>query len=222
MDRGASSERRAAGLLLCLAVPIGVVGILAGSLGAGENFSTGITRPDPPLEPQFTFIKNLFSPALSIHGFSRLLIGVAAPLSVLLGFAVLTDLLRDAGDRVLSWLGLLTYLLGTVFIVIVELNDAMNGGYLRDYAHLYTFLAFIVQAVYGIALLRTGLVPTWVGWTTIVWNLGWLAWFYTVNYPTGPGYYPGWHWAMPFLIGAVLLLQARRTGSAPAIVAQRG
>jgi hypothetical protein len=37
---------------------------------------------------------------------------------------MLTSLLRDAGDRLVSTLGIVGYLVATVFILLVELNSA--------------------------------------------------------------------------------------------------
>lgn len=39
----------------------------------------------------------------------------------------------------------------------------------------YAVLAFTGQAVIGGALAASGLVPRWVGWATVLWNLSWLV-----------------------------------------------
>ena len=64
-------------------------------------------------------------------------------------------------------------------------------------------LLFLAQAAFGAALLRTGLLPGWVGWATIIWNLGWLVVLPLVR--PQDMYYPWLHYAAPILIGIVLL-----------------
>jgi hypothetical protein len=199
------SERRVTGMLLGLALPVGAIGVVAGALGEGADYGTGDLHPGAPLEQQFTFIASLVSPVLSVDGLSRLFIGVA-PMCGLLGFTLLTQLLRDAGDRVLPSLGLMSYALGTVFIVLVEVNLIMGRQYQGEFATVYVVLAYAGQVAFGAALLRTGLLPRWLGWLTIMYNVGWFAGFYVLNYPYGPGYYPLWHLMMPFVIGIALAL----------------
>jgi hypothetical protein len=207
------SERRVTGLLLCLALPIGVIGVVDLQLGAGVSF-TGDPRPGAPLEQQFTIIKNLISPALTLYGFGRLLIGVLAPMDALLGFTLLTQVLRDAGARIPPSLGLISCAVATVFVVFHEMNAVAIGREEQgEFAGFYTVLAFAAQAVYGVALLRTALLPRWLGSLTIMYNVGWFAGFYVLNYPYGPGYYPLWHLMMPFVIGTALALPGDRVST---------
>jgi hypothetical protein len=207
------NDRRTTGIFLSLALPLGVIGVVAATAGAGYDFQTGVTRPGAPLEGLFTAIKNLFSPELSISGWSRIMIGIVAPITALTGLTMLTTLLRDAGDRALSMLGAVSYLVAAIFIMFVEVDSIADRGYREDYANVFAILAFLSQAVYGGALLRTRLVPAWVGWTTIAWNIGWLLLFYAVNYPYGPGYYPMWNLATTSLIGIVFLLPSRQSAA---------
>jgi hypothetical protein len=204
--RGFWNERRTTGIFLSLALPIAGLGVIAIQAGGGYDFSTGVARPGAPLEGTFTVVKNLFSPELSITGWSRIMIGLVAPITALSGLAMLTSLLRDAGDRVLSLLGVISYLLAAVFIMFVEVDSVSGREYRADYANVFTILAFLSQAIYGGALWRTRLLPAWVAWITIIFNVGWLLAFYAVNYPYGPGYYPLWNLFTPFLIGAMLVL----------------
>src|SRR5262245_11849003 len=129
------SERRVTGIVLSLALPIAVIGVVADVLGAGDVSYSGHPQPGAPLEQQFTIIKNLVSPALSVYGFSRILIGLVAPVGSLLGFTLLAQLLRDAGARILPSLGLMCYAVATVFIVFVEVNDIMGRPYQGDFAN---------------------------------------------------------------------------------------
>jgi hypothetical protein len=36
-------------------------------------------------------------------------------------------------------------------------------------------LLFVADLILGGALLKSGLVPAWITWTLIVWNIGWLV-----------------------------------------------
>jgi uncharacterized membrane protein YkvI len=72
---------------------------------------------------------------------------------------------------------------------------------------IYVGLAFISQAAVGGALLQSHMLPTWVGWITIVWNIGWLVALPMVS--PDDLYYPILHHVMPLLIGIMLLLVRR-------------
>jgi len=58
------------------------------------------------------------------------------------------------------------------------------------------------QAAYGAALLQTGLLPGWLGWITVVWNIGWLVVLLRAKDP----YYPVLHFQLPVLAGILLLV----------------
>jgi hypothetical protein len=60
------------------------------------------------------------------------------------------------------------------------------------------------QALFGIAILRTGFLPAWVGWATVIWNLGWLV-ILPIARPRDI-YYPWLHFVAPLIIGIMLLL----------------
>jgi len=68
----------------------------------------------------------------------------------------------------------------------------------------HVVLAFLAQAAFGAALLRTGLVAGWVGWATILWNLAWLVVLAIVS-PRNM-YFPVLHHVAPLLIGIALLV----------------
>jgi hypothetical protein len=107
----------------------------------------------------------------------------------LAGLALLTLALREAGDRYFSILGLLFFTFGAVFwtlhlafrlTVMVRAAQELSltaGPPLwfepwRDWAALlfgvYSVLAYLGLAAYGVALLKTGWLPRWVGWTCVV------------------------------------------------------
>lgn len=122
-----------------------------------------------------------------------------------LGLAGLGALLRSAGDPLLAEVGLTAAVIGTVLLVGVELAwltwagrpEGLAGALLR----LAVGLLFVAQAIFGAALLHTGLLPGWLGWFAIVWNLAWLV----VLARAGDPYYPVLHIVLPLLAGLLLL-----------------
>jgi hypothetical protein len=135
-----------------------------------------------------------------------------------LGLAMLTRLLWDAGDRTWSYLGLLTELMGSVFWIIylsVALGlfplagqDTAKTGVIPSYlagvgalfAPLYVIFSILVCVTllaYGTALLRTRVLPHWVGWITIPYAL--------VTLPGAPIA----HYFLPAVYGFLLLLPRR-------------
>jgi hypothetical protein len=130
---------------------------------------------------------------------------MAAVLATVLGLALLEDLLRTAGDTVLSRLGLVTYLIGAVVVLVAETTYLGKGGWSYPQVVLYVVLAFLAQAALGVALLRTGLVTGWVGWATVIWNTAWLI-ILPIFSPRDI-YYPVLHHVAPLVIGIALLTQ---------------
>jgi hypothetical protein len=122
-----------------------------------------------------------------------------------LGLAGLASLLRQAGDPLLADMGLTAYALGAVLLTVVEVSwltkaslpEPLLGALLR----LFVVLSFVGQAFFGAALLQTSLLPAWLGWTTIIWHLGWLALMLRAADP----YYPFMHLQLPLLAGILLL-----------------
>lgn len=109
-----------------------------------------------------------------------------------LGLAMLTKLLRDAGDRTFSSLGLIAALFGAVLWVIylgvflrlglLAGQETARTGVVPGYYVLvnattqplfviYTLLTFAAVLAYRGELLNTRVLPHWVGWVTIVYTL---------------------------------------------------
>jgi hypothetical protein len=78
------------------------------------------------------------------------------------------------------------------------LPDGLTGALIR----IFVVLAFLSHAAYGAALLQTGLLAGWLGWTTLIWNIGWLAVLFRAKDP----YYPVLHFQLPLLAGILLLV----------------
>jgi hypothetical protein len=129
---------------------------------------------------------------------------IAAALINLMGFVVLESLLRSAGDAVIGRLALSVTVVATAVLLAAE--GAYLGSRSWEYPQIiiYVVLAFLAQAAFGFALLRTGIVPGWAGWVTAAWNLGWLV---ILPFASPKDiYFPALHHAAPLLIGIVLLL----------------
>lgn len=129
---------------------------------------------------------------------------IAAALVNILGFVVLAGLLQNAADAVIVRLSLTVYVVATAVLLAAEGTLMFDRQWIVPQVVLYVVLAFLVQAAFGVALLRTGLVPAWAAWATIVWNLGWLVFFAIVR--PNDMYYPVLHHVAPLLIGVALLL----------------
>jgi hypothetical protein len=141
----------------------------------------------------------------------------------ILGLDMLSRLLRDAGDRTFSRLGLITFVFGAVLWVIMlafrlgldpwAAQQTARTGVVPDYymplivwTHtllaIYTVLAFAALVAYAGAVLSTGVLPHWVGWIALVYGLAGLGFFGF----TGDSY-PLMHHLLPILMGILLLLR---------------
>ena len=74
-------------------------------------------------------------------------------------------------------------------------------------------LLFGAEALLGAAVLAGRLVPAWVGWAAVVWNVAWPA-ILPILSPGDP-YYPILH-AIPLLMISIPLIRPRRQLSLPA------
>jgi len=139
-----------------------------------------------------------------------------ATVITLAGLALLRLALQDAGDRFSATLGLLGYLFGAVFFVMhlgfrltvmplaaAEFRrvGAAPGWYepWRNWARLefgiYHVLAYLALVAYGVALLKTRILPRPVAWLCIVFPLLIVPWF-------GP---PLLIHAIPWILGTLIL-----------------
>lgn len=130
---------------------------------------------------------------------------IGGVLATLLGLALLEDMLRTAGEPVLSRLGMVTYLFGAVVVIVAETAYLGRRDWMYPQIVLYVVLAFLAQAVFGAALLRTGLVAAWAGWATVIWNVGWLLIMLIVR--PNDIYFPVLHHVAPLIIGIALLVR---------------
>jgi hypothetical protein len=128
---------------------------------------------------------------------------IVPTVTTLLGFVLLSDMLNAGGDTSLARLGMTTYLFGAVLVVSAETSFVSKGEWNSVQVILYVILALLGQAAIGAALLQTGLAAAWVGWVTIIWNVGFLILFIIVR--PREVYYPAIHFFAPLVIGLGLV-----------------
>jgi hypothetical protein len=140
-----------------------------------------------------------------------------------LGFALLTRLLSDSGERTFSYLGLIVSLLGVVLIVIylafwlgvtpLAGQETARTGVVPAYYEpltvgttaifrIYTVLAFSALALYGGALLVSRMLPRWLSWTALLYGLAGLGLFAYAH-----DIAPFVHYLLPIVMGILLLLR---------------
>jgi hypothetical protein len=130
---------------------------------------------------------------------------IAALVVLILGFALLERILETAGETILAPLAMLTFFMGAVLILVAESLALSRHDFPYAPTVVYIVLAFLSQAAFGAALLRSGLLPGYIGWTTIIWNLAWLV-ILPIARPQNM-YYPWLHHIAPLLIGLGLLVR---------------
>jgi hypothetical protein len=124
-------------------------------------------------------------------GYRLVLIGwiVAA-----LGYVMLTALLRDAGDPIISLLCSVLFLIGIVSaiafwalhltVTTLAAEQMSRTATIPEYYKVlevsalaligvYQLLGLLATAGFGWALLQTALLPSWVGWVTVGWAVFW-------------------------------------------------
>lgn len=158
---------------------------------------------------------------LSLWRWATLLF-ISGPIVTVMGFGLLTTLLRGAGDQEFAQLGLLAVALGAVVWVIhlaarltvdpwAARMQAQTGAIPESYTAItmwtgvlyvvYTILTFTALVLYGGAMLAATLLPHWVGWVSVCYGLAGLVFFAVAR--DAP---PFLHYLMPILLGALLLL----------------
>jgi hypothetical protein len=131
---------------------------------------------------------------------------IASVLVLIQGLVLLARMLEAAGSTILAPLSMVTFLAGAVLIIVAETLFLSRQEWVYSSVVIYVVLAFLSQAAFGLALLQTGLLPGWIGWVTIIWNLAWLV-ILPIDRPLNI-YYPWLHYAAPLLIGIGLLVRS--------------
>jgi hypothetical protein len=135
---------------------------------------------------------------------------MAAVVLTAVGLVLLADLLAASGGAAVARAGAVAYLFGGVLVVAAE-GSSLGQRLHQDWpaqpwslAVVYVVLALMAQAAIGGALLAGDVLPAWIGWVTLAWNLGWLAFYLLWR---GDIYIPFVHHVMPFVIGVGLVAQ---------------
>lgn len=92
-----------------------------------------------------------------------------------LGLVPLEACLRAAGDRTLSRLGMVSFLLAAGMWLVVEAHALGGRGWVYPLERNYVLLSCFSMGCYGGALLRTKLLPLPVAWLSLVWGIVWLG-----------------------------------------------
>ena len=122
----------------------------------------------------------------------------------MVGLALLADMQDTAGESTLALVGSGTYIFGAVFQLIAEIVYMVRRQWNYPQIAVYVIVGFLAQAAIGVSLLQTGLVAAWVGWATVIWNVGFLLIMIIVR--PKDIYYPVLHYVAPLLIGIALLV----------------
>lgn len=130
---------------------------------------------------------------------------IAAVVVVVLGWGLLEKLLEAVGDSILAPSGWILLLLSAGLVLAAELYNLSQQAWLQPLIVVHVVLAFLSQAFFGASLLKTGLLPAWVGWATILWSLGMLI--YLPVFKPRDIYYPWVHYVAPLMIGIGLLVK---------------
>ena len=146
---------------------------------------------------------------------------------LLLGFGMLTVHMIEAGDWAISILALNLLVVTVVFLTIEgtfhgevtawagqewartgtvpEFYEPLRQWVNGSIQLIYMTFGFSSMAGYGWAILRTMVLPRWVGWTTIGWSLAWLM-LILVTQDSLPAVF----FIPPLLIGVALLAYPSR------------
>ncbi len=185
IDKRFWNIERVTGSLLVLAFVANLAGVLM-------FFSRGGIQGGVPPSPTYFIWERSFL--------------VSAVVLTAIGLMLLEGLLQNTDGRVLARVGATAYLFGGILVVVAEALDLNSGQNTYALIAVYVVLALLAQATMGGSLLQARLLPAWIGWATIIWNIAWLV----VLPVTTPGdiYYPFLHHLMPLLIGIALLRRA--------------
>ena len=130
---------------------------------------------------------------------------MAAVVLAAIGLLLLEGIIHDTDGRILARVGSAAYFFGAVLLAAAEAMQLPEGRVSYPLIVVYVILAFLGQAAIGGALLHANLLPSWIGWTTITWNLSLLVILLVIT--PDDIYYPIAHHLMPFIIGIALLME---------------
>jgi hypothetical protein len=182
--------RRVSGLLLLLAFVLNLGAVVM--YAAGTEYGWVVETP-------------------TYHAWERALL-VSSYVAAALGTAVLEPALAEAGAAILGRLAAVAFPMAASVALVME---AVTINAPEPYALIVVavLLLFGAELLLGAAVLVSRLVPAWVGWAAVVWNLAWPVILPIVS-PGEPSY-PILH-AIPLLMISIPLIRAGRQLSSSA------
>jgi hypothetical protein len=138
----------------------------------------------------------------------------AGLLLTLLGLRAFQVLLTESGDGLLARLGTTAYLVGVVLWIVDDALELAGGGFIFELERDYVVLACLAIAAFGGAVLRTRVLPRWVGGAAVVWAVVWVVLYLDRigKAPLGPNLITG-------LFGLDLLIHRANVGPRRALLA---
>jgi hypothetical protein len=137
---------------------------------------------------------------------------IAAFATAALGVDLLGSMPRKAGRAVLGRLSASAFLIAAVLAVVVEASFLSTDASETPSVVVMVVALFVAEAALGWSLIASRLVSDWIGWSLIVWNVGWLAGFTVTR--ADDFYYPILHF-VPLLFVAIGLLRRPREATTP-------
>lgn len=208
------NEHRIAGVLLILAfVSFAIGGALpvVGEKGNARIFTL------PAREHLLAVAENPI-----VWRWANIFMGAAAVI-LLAGLTMLTAILEEANEHTLSRVGLVGFLLAAVLWVIfsvfratitIQAAQEMAATHVAPFYfeplakqgfalfYVYAVVGYLALAAFGGSLLQTSLLPSWVGWATLIFSLALLVQLLI----TGDTL-PAFHYLPPLLVGILLLFR---------------
>lgn len=125
---------------------------------------------------------------------------------IAIGFMLLEGAFGSTYGGMLANVGATAYFFAGVLVVAAEVS-MLTLGYEKVYGlvNIYVVMAFLAQAAIGGAVVLSGLLPAWMGWVTITWNITWLV--VLALFARRDMYFPILHYVMPVVIGIALLVK---------------
>ena len=182
--------RRVSGLLLLLAFVLNLGGVVMYAVGTSRGW-VGETS--------------------TYYAWERALF-MSSYVAAALGTAVLEPALAEAGAAILGRLAAIAFPMAATVALVME-AVTINGPEPYALIVVAVLLLFGAEVLLGAAVLTSRLVPVWVGWAAVIWNLAWPALLPLLS--PGDSYYPILH-AIPLLMISIPLIQSRRQSSSPA------
>ena len=126
---------------------------------------------------------------------------VAAAIGVLLLGGVVHQARSAVGARVVTTI----FVMAAIFALVGEASLLIEG-FSMDLGPVIVLFLFVAEAIVGVALFKGGLVPNWVAWTVILWNV--LVPVVLLIVSPDDIYYPPLHFIPLLVIGIALVDRA--------------